>query len=213
MPISVVLDDVAALVYFQHGLELDVGDDVHSGRQRISDMHLDAQVALLYQMDAGAIALVRGQVKTEEGVIIPDITARQSVPLVLPHHDCIHASGRVLLPQLSRQLRGLGVSQQLLCVSAIRKCVGRRGHDRTVQVDVDLTEQRMQPVTQTHGQGRVHRLGSPSPVHVASCWRDPCNRLPVRVSRIISVHPSREQQWADVPLYGCRRCCSESGVR
>ena len=42
MSISVVVDDVAALVYFQHGLELGVGDDVHSGRQRVTEMHLDA---------------------------------------------------------------------------------------------------------------------------------------------------------------------------
>ena len=32
--ILVVVDDVATLVYFQHGLELGVGDDVHGGRQR-----------------------------------------------------------------------------------------------------------------------------------------------------------------------------------
>ena len=47
---SVVVDDVSALVYFQHGLELIVGDDVHGGRQRVTEMHLDAQVALLYQI-------------------------------------------------------------------------------------------------------------------------------------------------------------------
>ena len=48
-------------------------------------MHLDAQVALLYQMEAGVIALVGGQVKTEGSVAIPEVAARQSVPLVLPH--------------------------------------------------------------------------------------------------------------------------------
>ena len=58
--ISVVVDDIAALVDFQHGFELGVGDDVHSGRQRVTEMHLDAQVALLYQIEAGAIALVGG---------------------------------------------------------------------------------------------------------------------------------------------------------
>ena len=66
--ISVVIDDVVALVDFQHGLELGVGDDIHSGRQRVTEMNLDAQVALLYQMETGAIALVVGQVKTDEGV-------------------------------------------------------------------------------------------------------------------------------------------------
>ena len=60
-----VVDDVAALVYFQHGLELGVGDHVHSGRQRITEMHFDAQVALCYQIEAGTIAIVGGQIKTE----------------------------------------------------------------------------------------------------------------------------------------------------
>ena len=69
--ILVVIDDVAVLVYFQHGIKLGVGDDVHIGQQFITEMHLDAQVAFLYQMEAGAIALVGGQVKTEEGVAVP----------------------------------------------------------------------------------------------------------------------------------------------
>ena len=83
--ISVVVDDVAALVDFEHGLELGVGDDVHSGRQRVTGIHLDAQVALLYWMEAGAIAFVGGQVKIEEGVAVPEVAVKQSVPLVLPH--------------------------------------------------------------------------------------------------------------------------------
>ena len=57
-------------------------NSVHSGRQRVTETHLDA---LLYQMEAGAIALVGGQVKTEESVAVPEVAARQSVPLVLPH--------------------------------------------------------------------------------------------------------------------------------
>ena len=36
--ISVVVDDVAVLVDFQHGLEFGVGDDVHGGRQRVTEM-------------------------------------------------------------------------------------------------------------------------------------------------------------------------------
>ena len=83
--ISIVVDDVAALVYFQHGLEFGVGDDVHGGPQRLTEMQLYAQVALLYQMEAGAIALVGGQIKTEEGVAVSVVAASQSVPLVLPH--------------------------------------------------------------------------------------------------------------------------------
>ena len=46
--ISVVVDDIAALVYFQHGLELGLGDDVHGVRKRVSETQLYAQVALLY---------------------------------------------------------------------------------------------------------------------------------------------------------------------
>ena len=63
--------------------------------------------------------------------------------------DGIHVSGRVLVPQLTRQLHDLGiraVTQQHLYVGTICIRVGRRGHERAVQVDVDLTEQRMQPV-------------------------------------------------------------------
>ena len=78
--ISVVVD--TALFYFQHGLELDVGDDVHSGRQRVTELHLEA---LLYQMETDAIALAGGQVKIEEGVAVPEFASRQSVPLELPH--------------------------------------------------------------------------------------------------------------------------------
>ena len=83
--ISVVVDNVAALVYFQHGLELGVEDDVHGVQQRVAEMQFYAQVALLYQMEAGTIALVGGQVETEEGVAVSVVAASQSVPLVLPH--------------------------------------------------------------------------------------------------------------------------------
>ena len=44
--ISVVVYDVAALVYFQHGLELGVDDDVHGVQQRVAEMQFYAQVAL-----------------------------------------------------------------------------------------------------------------------------------------------------------------------
>ena len=53
--ISVVVDDVAILVDFQHGFEFGVGDDVHGGAKRFSEMKFDAQVALLYQIEAGTI--------------------------------------------------------------------------------------------------------------------------------------------------------------
>ena len=83
--ISVVVDDVAALVDFQHRLELGVDDDVHGVQQRVAEMQFYAQVALLYQMEAGTVALVGGQVETEEGVAVSVVAASQSVPLVLPH--------------------------------------------------------------------------------------------------------------------------------
>ena len=83
--ISIVVDDVAALVDFQHGLELGVDDDVHGVQKRVAETQFYAQVALLYQMEAGTVALVGGQVKTEEGVAVPVVAASQSVPLVLPN--------------------------------------------------------------------------------------------------------------------------------
>ena len=66
--ISVVIDDVAVLVDLQHGLELGVGYDIHSGRQRVTEMQLYVQVAILYQMEAGTIALLEGQVKKPKKV-------------------------------------------------------------------------------------------------------------------------------------------------
>ena len=48
-------------------------------------MQFYAQVALLYQMEAGTVALVGGQVETEEGVAVSVVAASPSVPLVLPH--------------------------------------------------------------------------------------------------------------------------------
>ena len=73
--------------------------------------------------------------------------------------DDIHVSGRVLVSQLTCQLRDLcigTIAQQRLYVGTICISVGRKGHERTVQVDVDLTEQRMQPVIDwTRGIGQV----------------------------------------------------------
>ena len=82
--ISVVVDDVAVLVDFQHGFEFGVGDDVHGGPKCFSEMKFYAQVALLHQMEAGTVALVGGQVETEEGVTVSVVVASQTVPLVLP---------------------------------------------------------------------------------------------------------------------------------
>ena len=57
---SVVVDDVAALVDFQH-----------NGQQRITEMNFAAQIALLYEVEAGTVARVGGQVETEEGLALP----------------------------------------------------------------------------------------------------------------------------------------------
>ena len=83
--ISVVADDVAAPVDFQHGLEFGVAYDVHGGLQCVAEMKFYAQVASLYQMEAGAVALVGRQVKTEEGVTVSVVAASQTVALVLPN--------------------------------------------------------------------------------------------------------------------------------
>ena len=47
-------------------------------------MKFYAEVALLYEMEAGTVALVGGQVKTEEGVTVSVVVASQTVTLVLP---------------------------------------------------------------------------------------------------------------------------------
>ena len=71
----------------------------------------------------------------------------------------MHATSLVLVPQLIRQLRRLGVesvTQQRLYVGSIRVRVGRRGNERAVQGEVDLAEQRLQPVVhRSHGFARV----------------------------------------------------------
>ena len=77
--------------------------------------------------------------------------------------DGAHATSLVLVPQLIRQLRRLGtdsVSQQRFHEGPIRVRVERLGHERTVQGDVDLTIQRMQPVVhRSYGRSRVE-IGS-----------------------------------------------------
>ena len=64
----VFVDDVPVFVDFQHGFEFGVHGDVHGVRQRLGEMYLDKQVVLLYQMEAGSVTRIGGQVETEEGV-------------------------------------------------------------------------------------------------------------------------------------------------
>ena len=80
---SEIVDDVPALVDFQHRFEFCVHDDVDGLLERCSEMHLDAQVALLYQMEARSITRVRGQIETKEGVPITEVVTSQTVPFVL----------------------------------------------------------------------------------------------------------------------------------
>ena len=133
--------------------------------------------------------------------------------------DGIHVSGRVLVPQLTRQLRVLGigtVTQQRLDEGTIRVRTigsracrsGRRRPDRTANAASYSPVPRGRP-----SRDRPRWLASPSPARVASCWRDPGNRLPIQGSGIISIHQSPERPWVDVPPRDCRRCWSKWGVR
>ena len=68
-----------------------------------------------------------------------------------PKTDAVFGSiaSRRAICRVIRQLRRLGtesVGQQRFHVGSIRVRVGRLGHERVVQGDVDLTPQRMQPV-------------------------------------------------------------------
>ena len=83
--ISEIVDDVPVLVDVQHGFELGVRDDVHCLRQRVAEMHLDSQVALLYQTEAPSVAHIGAQVETEEGVAMPEVGTSQTVLFALPH--------------------------------------------------------------------------------------------------------------------------------
>jgi len=105
--------------------------------------------------------------------------------------DGVHAIGRVLVPQLTRQLRLLGivtVTQQRLDEGAVHIRVGRRCHDCSVQIDVDLIEERMKLVIQrTHKIANIE-IGSVGSRHLLLEMQ---LRLRNRVSRTISVHPTR----------------------
>ena len=55
---SVVVDDVAAFVDLEHGLEFAVDDHVHGLRKCCRKVYLDAQIALSNQVEATAVAAV-----------------------------------------------------------------------------------------------------------------------------------------------------------
>ena len=84
-------------------------------------------------------------------------------------HDSVHTIDRVLVQQLTRQLRLLGVialTHQCPGVGAVRIRVGRRCHECFVLVDVDLPEKRMKSVIdRTHGFASID-VGSTGYRHV-----------------------------------------------
>ena len=53
---SVVVDDVAAIVDLEHGLEITVDDHVHGLRKCRPKVYLDAQVTLSNQVEATPVA-------------------------------------------------------------------------------------------------------------------------------------------------------------
>ena len=55
----VVVDDVATFVDLEHRLGFAVDDHVHSLREWRRKVNLDAQVTLLHQVEAAAVARVR----------------------------------------------------------------------------------------------------------------------------------------------------------
>ena len=69
---------------FYDGLKLGV-DDSRGDRQRIAEVNSDAQVVLLYQVEAGAFECVWRDVQSEDGVAMKEVVTRQSVSFYLPH--------------------------------------------------------------------------------------------------------------------------------
>ena len=80
---SVVVDDVAAFVDLEYGLELAVDDHVHGLRKCRRKVYLDAEITLSNQVEATAIAGVRCQIETEEGVSITEVFTCQFVAFIL----------------------------------------------------------------------------------------------------------------------------------
>ena len=56
---SVVVDDVAILDDLEHGLGFVVDDHVHGLRECRVKVYIDAQITLLHQVEAAAVARVR----------------------------------------------------------------------------------------------------------------------------------------------------------
>ena len=63
--------------------EFDIGDDFSGLRQLIAEKHLDAQAALLYQMEARSVARVGSQVETEEGAAVTEVGATHTILFAL----------------------------------------------------------------------------------------------------------------------------------
>ena len=80
---SVAVDDVAALVDLEHGLEFAVDDHVHGLRKCRRKVYLDADITLSNQVEATTVAGVRCYIETEEGVAVTEVVTRQFVTFVL----------------------------------------------------------------------------------------------------------------------------------
>ena len=74
----VIVNDVPALVDFEHSLEFTVHYDVHGLSECRGEVNLNAQVALLYQEAERPAACVQGEVETEEGISVTEVRAHQS---------------------------------------------------------------------------------------------------------------------------------------
>ena len=100
--------------------------------------------------------------------------------------DALHPPIGVLVPQLTRQLRLLGlgsVTQYRFDVGTKRIRIGRRRLEGVAQVDVDLAEQRVQPIVHwTHRNGRVE-IRAVSLGHLRSHEEVGIGQIQVGVSR------------------------------
>ena len=88
-------------------------------------------------------------------------------PCIATIHGCgIHVSGGVLVPQLACELsifRFGSVTQYGIDVGAKRVSIRRRRHERVVEVQVHLAEERMEPELFTGATGVSAARSVPTP--------------------------------------------------
>ena len=81
--VCVVVQNVSVIVNLNHVLEFSVDDEVNRIGQLLSEMKLDAKVALFYELKMITRAVVWGQVKTESCVTRTVIAAIDLVACIL----------------------------------------------------------------------------------------------------------------------------------